>query len=254
MGRRNKNRISDGTDPISSGAMIGDSIASQIHRYNNDVEYRINTKSDALDAKKYKDENIPFIEDKAVKLTNAGRATGAVLSTNMLDSIAKYSDITDLPLKRAIGLATKESTLGNPTSDLSRWGIASKQTINKGYDINPEHLVSYWKYRERNPFRRLISSIRDRIQANRIARSDRRKYLRWEENSADKQARDYEKYNTGPVLKAAFSYYRDYPERYNPGQKNYRQMVDTVGDEVWGSPEIQKWYKRRLESAGKMSK
>jgi hypothetical protein len=55
---------------------------------------------------------IPYIPEKAIKLTNAGKDTGVTFSTNLLDSIAKYSNITDLPLKSALGLAGQESTFG----------------------------------------------------------------------------------------------------------------------------------------------
>ena len=49
----------------------------------------------------YKDFTIPFIKEKRRTLTNAGLATGAVLSENMLDSIAKYAKIEGLPIKTA---------------------------------------------------------------------------------------------------------------------------------------------------------
>jgi hypothetical protein len=52
-------------------------------------------------------------------------ATGAVLSTNLLDSIADNAIKADLPLKTALGLAVKESTLGNPTDDRSVYKILS---------------------------------------------------------------------------------------------------------------------------------
>ena len=69
--------------------------------------------------------NIPFIPEKQVKLTNAGLATGAVLSTNLLDSIADNAYAAGLPIEKALGLAVKESTLGNPTDDRSAWNLSS---------------------------------------------------------------------------------------------------------------------------------
>jgi len=62
---------------------------------------------------------IPYIPEKSIKLTNAGLATGARISTNMLDSLANTAEEIGLPIQTAIGLATKESTLGNPTDDRS---------------------------------------------------------------------------------------------------------------------------------------
>ena len=63
--------------------------------------------------------DIPFIPEKQIKLTDAGLATGAVLSTNLLDSIADNAYAAGLPIETALGLAVKESTLGNPTDDSS---------------------------------------------------------------------------------------------------------------------------------------
>jgi hypothetical protein len=68
---------------------------------------------------------IPFIDNKAITLTNAGRATGARLSTNLLDSLADNAMRAGVPVRTAIGLATKESTLGNPTDDRSAWNLSS---------------------------------------------------------------------------------------------------------------------------------
>ena len=68
---------------------------------------------------------VPFIKDKAVTLTNAGRATGARLSTNLLDSLADNAMRAGVPVRTAIGLATKESTLGNPTDDRTAWNLSS---------------------------------------------------------------------------------------------------------------------------------
>jgi len=83
------------------------------------------------------DYGIPFDESKRVRLTDAGYATGAVLSTNMLDSIADNAIKAGLPIRTAMGLAVKESTLGNPTDDRSARTLLSAKTkalwANAGY-------------------------------------------------------------------------------------------------------------------------
>jgi len=84
------------------------------------ADVRIDKKSENFDRKfKYDETEIPFIKDKEITLTNAGLYTGAKLSTNLLDSIAKYAKISGLPLKTAVGLVAKETSLGNPTVDSS---------------------------------------------------------------------------------------------------------------------------------------
>jgi len=43
------------------------------------------------------------------------------------------------------------------------------------------------------------------------------------------------------VLDAAFRLYANSPQKYNPGQKNYQQLVDKRAKEVSGSPEVKRW-------------
>ena len=76
---------------------------------------------------------IPFIPEKAITLTNASKDTGVTLSTNLLDSVAKYAKIADLPLSSALGLAGQESTFGKG------YGVEAKEML-------PSILVSDWNY------------------------------------------------------------------------------------------------------------
>ena len=128
--------------------------AEDNRKYLSDPNYRFRIKSGNVShPTSY---SIPFIESKRRTLTNAGLATGAVISENLLDSIAKYADAAGLPVKTAIGLATKESTLGNPTDDSSVYKILNKgsreyfkalgtaQHINDGRTVRPEQLVNFF--------------------------------------------------------------------------------------------------------------
>lgn len=47
------------------------------------------------------------------------------------------------------------------------------------------------------------------------------------------------------VLQGAFELYRNAPHKYNPGQKNYQQLVNKRANEVMQSPEVQQWVKER---------
>lgn len=214
------------------------------------------------------DLTIPFIEDKKVKLTNAGLATGAVLSTNLLDSIAKYATIEGLPIKTAIGLATKESTLGNPTYDRTRNKLTSsdnpiakvtrtEQYINDGQDIDAYALLNFNKGRE-NPYSDAIqiatSKASKLVQKEGYTPTNNEYYNRYDqlvdsilkagERYADRQASKIEK--RGNILQEAFKYYKNHPNNYNPGQSNYQELVNRRADEVWNSPEIQEWYKNYI--------
>jgi hypothetical protein len=78
------------------------------------------------DNRKITSYTIPYIKEKVIKLTNAGKATGAKLSINLLDSIADNAYRAGLPIRKGLGIAFKESTFGNPTDDKSAWNLSSK--------------------------------------------------------------------------------------------------------------------------------
>lgn len=163
---------------------------------------------------------VPFIDEKRITLTNAGRATGAVLSTNLLDSIADNANRAGLPLQTALGLAVKESTLGNPTDDRTAWNLSSgiRQAFNNKYPGTEQH-INYWGD--------ALNEREDVINYHKGHQSD-------DPASGHKS-----------VLQEAFEFYNQHPDKYNPGQKNYPQLVDKRGTEVMGSPEVQKWLKER---------
>lgn len=254
-------------------------------RYKNDVAYRMSVKRD-----NYGNVNptvsypIPFIKSKKRTLTNAGLATGAVISENMLDSIAKYAKASDLPIKTALGLAVKESTLGNWTDDktfstLFKEGSFNrrfyknmynangvKQHINPGIDIDERELVNF--HDERNPYRE-AEDYADKVSVKGIsdkswnggknlqqAHNKYIKYLTKGESYADRQAEVIKNAPKTHVLEAAFSKFKNSPNNYNPGQPNYAELVNKRADEIWNSPEIQNWYKtyrkRSLENGGKI--
>lgn len=46
-----------------------------------------------------------------------------------------------------------------------------------------------------------------------------------------------------PTLELAFKAYKDHPNLYNAGNPNQQNLVNSKANDVWGSPEIQKWYR-----------
>lgn len=166
----------------------------------------------------YEDYGIPFVQSKRVKLSNAGLATGAVLSTNMLDSIADNAVRAGLPVNTAIGLSTKESTLGNPTDDRSARTLLSPQNraawSGLGYGQRINEYGDYVSQRD------LVNMYKDQEDSR------------------------YGKRGVS-VLQGAFELYRNAPHKYNPGQKNYQQLVNKRANEVMQSPEVQQWVKER---------
>lgn len=196
--------------------------------------------------------DIPYIKDKEITLTDAGLATGARLSTNLLDSIAKHAVRANLPIKTAIGLATKESTLGNPTDDSSVYSILSPekvkmfrrlgrgQHINQGDAIRPRNLLNY--YADTDPYLEAANYALNK------SNGDTRKQLEMLKGGlryADKKAEEYKKrFPNGDknLMQAAFELFKNNPNKYNPGQRNYAELVNKRAEEVWKSPEIQAWY------------
>lgn len=180
---------------------------------------------------------IPFIKDKVVKLTDAGLATGAVLSTNLLDSIADNADRAGLDLQTALGLATKESTLGNPTDDRSMRTLLSAQRQKELTDYLQEvYGLSY------------DQQFGQHINRGDIVRGQ--ELINWYIDKNNIEHKPSPPLSTThpdrkSVIQKAFEFYKQYPDRYNPGQKNYQRLVDKRGAEVMGSPEVQKWLKER---------
>lgn len=236
--------------------------------YHNDVNYRYNVKWSNYKSP-YVDYIIPFIPEKQITLSNAGLATGAVLSTNMLDSIADSAEKERLSLKTALGIAVKESTLGNPTFDLvdrakisknDRAELEHNRAINPNYNhvlqtiglatqgITGGTLVNY------NPSDNPYADAKQYAFKKAKSIEEYDKLLKEGEKYADRLAEKNHRKESKSYLRAAFEKYKRNPYSYNPGQPNYPDLVEKRGTEVWGSPEVQSWYKRRLESAGKKSK
>lgn len=194
-------------------------------------------------------EEIPFIPEKRITLSNAGRLNGAVLSTNMLDSIAKYSERTGLPLKTAIGLAGAETTLGNPTEKMEDGTYV--QYINQGVPYKPADLVNY-HYWDESPYQSAVAQINRDIEKGKYAKYRDSKNPDNEFEQAAKLTNSYtfrqaQKDNriNIPILEQAFLKYKNNPNSYNPKQANYQQTVNNVANEAWASPEIQQWLKNR---------
>lgn len=162
---------------------------------------------------------IPFIKEKAITLTNAGRATGAKLSTNLLDSLADNAVRAGVPIRTAIGLATKESTLGNPTDDRTAWNISSaiREQFNGIYPGTVQH----------------INNGTNIVQGDNLIN-----YHKGNTNTSV-----FSDNTEKSVIQEGLEFYKQHPDKYNPGQPGYQKSVEARGNEVMNSPEVQKWYK-----------
>lgn len=179
---------------------------------------------------------IPYIKDKFITISGNNKDTGAVISTNMLDSIAKYSRQAGIPFKDGLGLVAQESTLGNaPNRGIgyqfrhsnSNGTWSPKRSNYNGW--SPVLITSDWDYIDRNPY----SDYKiDRNGVTPQPYSTIRSTLEKGENF---------EINIPPLLHA-FELFKS--GDYNPGDKRHTRMVQERGKKlIQTSPEIQSWMK-----------
>lgn len=233
------------------------------NKYKTNLGYRrtINREREFEAAKnKSGNERIPYIKEKEIKLSKAGKLTGIKLTTNQLDSIAKYANKVGLPIKTALGLVGQESAFGNYF----------------GYANNAKFLNEYHKQGEMNRdifgiptynivnYERLLPNkiptlVDDNAINNKYAKRGINKFgysavingdeldkLKVQHEAypglAKKRAKFWKDIKV-PTLELAFKAYKDHPNLYNAGNPNQQNLVNNKANDVWGSPEIQKWYR-----------
>ncbi|QOR58845.1 hypothetical protein KNV35_gp90 [uncultured phage cr8_1] len=233
------------------------------NKYKTNLGYRrtINREREFEAAKnKSGNERIPYIKEKEIKLSKAGKLTGIKLTTNQLDSIAKYANKVGLPIKTALGLVGQESAFGNYF----------------GYANNAKSLNEYHKQGEMNRdifgiptynivnYERLLpnkiptlvddNAINDKYAKRGINKFGYSAVINGDEldklkvqheaypGLAKKRAKFWKDIKV-PTLELAFKAYKDHPNLYNAGNPNQQNLVNNKANDVWGSPEIQKWYR-----------
>lgn len=233
------------------------------NKYKTDLGYRRNINREReveATIRKQGNERIPYIKEKEIKLTNAGKLTGARLSTNQLDSIAKYASKAGLPIKTALGLVGQESAFGNyfgyanNAKDLNTYNVQPKEVRDK-YGIPAYKIVNYENLiPERTPTNVDDFAINKRYGKRSVTgfgfptitngkELDRLK-LQHEAYPAlqRKRSKFWRDINT-PTLQLAFEHYKTSPQTYNAGNPNQQNLVNNKANDVWGSPEIQEWYR-----------
>lgn len=233
------------------------------NKYKTDLGYRrnINREREVEAAiRKQGRERIPYIKEKEIKLTNAGKLTGARLSTNQLDSIAKYASKAGLPIKTALGLVGQESAFGNyfgyanNAKDLNTYNTQSKEIRDK-YGIPTYKIVNYENLiPERTPTNVDDFAINKRYGKRTVTgfgfptivngeELDRLKVKHESYPALQRKRSKFWRDINIPILQLAFEHYKNSPQTYNAGNPNQQNLVNRKADDVWGSPEIQKWYR-----------
>lgn len=239
--------------------------------WNNDIVYRYNRKGD-LYHKKYglREHSIPFQKQNAITLRNAGRASGAVISPNQLDSIAKYANRAGLSIPTAFGMVMKESTFNNPTDTKSAaklFGLKkgtreyNKWTTGQHFQGNGSRLdkgnardfINFHKDDSLNPYWQDMRYVENQTRDMNKAR----KMLINGERNADRKAKYAPKLTGGKklnVMEAAFKDYKINPYGYNPQQKDYVKLINQNARDIMNSPQIQQWYRTSPYAKGRKYK
>lgn len=216
--------------------------------------------------------NIPFQKENAITIRNGGRASGAVVSPNQLDTIAKYATRAGLSIPTALGLAIKESTLNNATDTKSAAKLRGLKVGTKAYEnwTTGQHIqgsnshrgtssarnwINFHKDDDLNPYWETIDYLNKYSNISTIDEYNKR--LLASERYDDRRGNNAPKLTGGKkinVLEYGFRDYKNNPKGYNPKQSNYVQLVNQNARDIMKSPQIQQWYKNSRYTKGKKYK
>lgn len=198
---------------------------------------------------------IPFIPEKKMtihidKNSPTARNRGAVISENLLDSIALNAKKAGLPFRDAIGIASQESTLGGGNRKVGQSLQPWLHTLNasprrtEGNKISyqgvqsPSLLISNWKPYTENFFAPYAEYFyNSQLKFNPKVGDYYEDNFRGSLYRANRQAPE----NTSPLYQGYRSY-KKAPTRYNGNDKDYPNKVRRAGDELVNhSPEIRNY-------------
>lgn len=184
---------------------------------------------------------IPFIKEKSITISGSNKGKGikdkgVTISTNMLDSIAKYSRKAGISFRDGLGLVAQESTLGNAPNRRTGYKFGHSNSngtwmpVKTNYNgWSPVLITSDWDYIEGNPY-----------SNHRIDRSGTTPQPYSTIISTLDKGENF-KINTPPLLHA-FELFKS--GGYNRNDKGHTRDVRERGNElIQFSPEIQSWMK-----------
>lgn len=220
--------------------------------------------SKIINARMKNDYKIPFIKDKAIRLKN-GNYNNVLISTNELDSIAKYADKVGLPIKTAFGLVGQETTLGRAyASEHGKYGKLSKKEqtdlANEGFTDSPmdynrsmSQYINAHSYYKNNPYFSIIDKVSKESNyfpeytkdfINRISDRELIDNFKYINNNELQYASNKSKnlnLEDNPYM-YSFKSYKEHPEKWNSGLSTQQSRVDKQGDILMNDPAIKKWY------------
>lgn len=238
------------------------------------ISHAVTTRSNLNWNKKDKidqENKIPFISEKFIELSDAGKSTGVGLSTNQLDSIALHAGRSGLDIRDALGIVAQETTFGKypGTTFITTKEGFNNFSSNADPDFRPENfiyadgvrpseLVNNHHFYTQDPYQSLIGEVSRQTGVghgpsqgfvdaeikyndfNNKVEAAMKKGFNYTINQAAKH--DYDIH----PLDDAFKLYKT--GKYNKGIKDNDKKVIERGNEVINSPEIKKWW----NESGKM--
>ena len=160
----------------------------------------------------------PYIKDKEIVIPKVGRA-----STNMLDSLAKYSAVVGLPVSDAIGLAARETKFG------------AQPNIFVGY---PSDYPSMESFNENN---RAIMNMSYARNFGGIPSAYLLNDEAWYDYDTPNKSMQNFVSKTGSPFEHALYYFKT--GDYNRGERGYNNTVKQLGKQIFNTPVIQQWWK-----------
>lgn len=206
------------------------------NKYKTNLGYRrtINREQEFEAAKnKSGNERIPYIKEKEIKLSKAGKLTGIKLTTNQLDSIAKYANNAKFLNEYHKQGEMNRDIFGIPAYNIVNYEKLLPNKIPTLVDDNPIND----KYAKRGINKFGYSAVINGDELDKL-KVQHEAYP----GLAKKRAKFWKDIKV-PTLELAFKAYKDHPNLYNAGNPNQQNLVNNKANDVWGSPEIQKWYR-----------
>lgn len=176
---------------------------------------------------------IPYILEKEIKVPGAGR-----VSSNTLDSIAKYATKVGVPIDEAIGLAIEETNLGAiPNFSMKANLDAYKKQNNKPMPKDEQKALE--RAAQNSSYMRNFGGIYPQFLIN--------------DHEYDTKGYKGSKYNYTTTIESPLEHGLTLYKLglYNPGDKNHTTKVREAGKKAMKSKVLQDWYESSEYTKGK---
>lgn len=173
---------------------------------------------------------------------------------NAQQAFKRRNSLKDDGGKAKWGIGWLDSLFGNDNPKKKTVHFYKSQATGKVFKTRQEAIAENNKYKTNLGYRRTINREREFEAAKNKSGNERIPYIK--EKELDRLKVEHEAYPglarkraqfwrdiKVPTLELAFKLYKEYPNLYNAGNPNQQNLVNSKANDVWGSPEIQEWYR-----------